>query len=228
MPDVERIPIGVKGVDKLTKGGFVKGSANIVTGNSGTGKSIFLLQFCWEGLQNKENVLYITLEEMPNELKRDALQFGWDFSKYEKAGTFRIEYFDPFELADMQARLQDLVTVNNFTRVAIDSSSLIAMYEKDEYKGRKKMFKLVEALKKAGTTTLMSSEVQEDSKAISRFGYEEFVVDGVIVLQYVGAGEGVFRNLTIRKMRLTNHDHGTYPMEITGKGIVVNPSSNVI
>src|SRR3989344_7864119 len=151
---VERVSSGVKGLDKLIQGGYVKGSAILVAGNTGTGKSTFLLQFCWDGLQNGENCLFITLEETPEDLKKDALQFGWDVAPYEKKGSFRIEFFDPFELADMQQRLQDLVTVNNFSRVAIDSSSLIGMYEKDEYKSRKKLFKLVDVLKKAHVTTL--------------------------------------------------------------------------
>ena len=51
------------------------------------------------------------------------------------------------------------------------------MYEKDDYKARKKLFKLVDALKKAGTTTLISAEIPEDSKSLSRFGFEEFVVE---------------------------------------------------
>jgi KaiC/GvpD/RAD55 family RecA-like ATPase len=65
------------------------------------------------------------------------------------------------------------------------------------------------------------SEIPEDSKALSRFGVEEFVVDGVIVLNYLGIGEAYSRSLLIRKMRRTNHGRDVYPFEITPKGIVV-------
>lgn len=226
--EIERVSSGIKGLDKLIDGGFVKGASILITGIAGTGKSTFLLQYCWEGLEKGENCLYITLEEGPDDLKRDALQFGWDLAKYEKSGKFRIEFFDPFELADMQSRLQDLVTVNNFSRIAIDSSSLIGMYEKDEYKARKKLFKLVEALKKVKATTLLSAEIPDEGKAMSRFGFEEFVADGVIVLYYLGVGEGSFRNISVKKMRLTNHKHGIFPMEITPKGIVIKAQEQII
>lgn len=228
MPKTDRVTSGVKGLDKLLEGGFIPGSSVLVTGSAGTGKSTFLLQFMWDGLQNGESCLFITLEETPEELKADALQYGWDFAKYEKSGKFRIEYFDPFELGDMQQRLKDLIIVNNFSRVSIDSSSLIGMYENDEYKTRKKLYSLVQSLKKAKTTSLISAEIPEESKQLSRFGVEEFVVDGVIVFYYLGIGEGVFRSISVRKMRQTNHKHGTFPMEITPKGLVVREEESVL
>jgi KaiC/GvpD/RAD55 family RecA-like ATPase len=95
------------------------------------------------------------------------------------------------------------------------------MYINDLYKIRKMLYKLVENIKKTDATILLSTEVPEGKNMISRFGVEEFVCDGIIILYYMGHGEGVFRNIEIRKMRRTNHKNGTFPMEITSKGIVV-------
>jgi KaiC/GvpD/RAD55 family RecA-like ATPase len=52
---------------------------------------------------------------------------------------------------------------------------------------------------------------------------EEFVVDSVIVLNYLeyAAGGGLDRSLIIRKMRRTKHGKEVYPMDITPKGIVI-------
>ena len=49
------------------------------------------------------------------------------------------------------------------------------------------------ALKKFGVTTLVIGEIPEDSKSLSRFGFEEFVSDSVVVLHYLeyAAGGGV-------------------------------------
>jgi len=220
-PKVERIPSGIEGLDQLIEGGFPKKSAILVSGNAGTGKTIFLSQYLWKGLQLGDNCLFVTLEETPEEIKDDAILFGWDFSKYESTGQFRIEYFDPFELGDLATRLEDMIRVNNYTRVAIDSTALFGMYINDLYKIRKTLFKLIEGVKKTDATILMSTEIPEGSNQLSRFGVEEFVCDGVIVLYYTGLGEGVFRNIEIRKMRRTNHKNGTFPMEITDRGIVV-------
>ncbi|MFH1126961.1 MAG: ATPase domain-containing protein, partial [archaeon] len=169
----------------------------------------------------KENGLFITLEETPEEIKRDALQFGWDFGKYEKDGKCSIEFFDPFELGDIASRLKDLIVVNNYKRVVIDSTSLFGMYINDTYKVRKKLYKLVQSLKTSGCTALLSSEIPEKSDTLSRFGVEEYVVDGVIILYYTGMENGVCRSLAIRKLRLTNYANGTFPFRITDEGIKI-------
>lgn len=218
---VERVKTGIPGLDKILAGGIPQGSVVLVTGSAGTGKTTFLSQFIWEGLQEGEKCMFLTLEETPQDIKRDAILFGWDFSKYEKPGKFRIEFFDPFELGDVNARLKDMISVNKFTRVAIDSTSVFGMYLNDEYKIRKNLFKLAQDLKSAGCTSMLSAEIPEDSKALSRHGVEEFVVDGVIVLYYLGLGEGVFRNVAVRKMRRTNHTHGAFPLEFTKNGLKV-------
>jgi len=160
---------------------------------------------------------------MPEEIKGDVRQYGWDFEKYEAQGTFRIEYFDPFELSDMSHRLNDLIEVNKFDRVVIDSLSLLGMYIKDEFEIRKKLFKIIQNIKKSGATTLISGEIPEhEPNKLSRYGVEEFVVDGVIVLYYHRMSDGNFGNLEIRKMRRTKHAHGTFPTFITDKGYEVS------
>ncbi|MCD6399073.1 MAG: KaiC domain-containing protein, partial [Candidatus Aenigmarchaeota archaeon] len=105
MPKIERIKTGITGLDKLIDGGFVKGSSVLVTGAAGTGKTIFCCQFLWEGLKNGENCMYITFEELPEEIKGDAAVFGWDFDKYEKNGKLIISYRDPFQTTDITTRL---------------------------------------------------------------------------------------------------------------------------
>jgi circadian clock protein KaiC len=46
----ERVPTGILGLDSLIEGGFPKGRSILVTGEPGTGKTIFSLQFLVEGL----------------------------------------------------------------------------------------------------------------------------------------------------------------------------------
>ena len=155
------------------------------------------------------------------------MQFGWDLMKYEKSGQLRIEMYDPFELTDVNLRLKDLIITNNYRRVVIDSTSLFGMYIKDDYKIRKGLYSLVSAIKSANCTAIISSEITEDSKLLSRYGVEEFVCDGVIVLYFIGIGSESFGSIQVRKMRRTNHEKRVRPMEITSKGIVVKELENV-
>ncbi len=219
--DTARVSTGIVGLDKIMQGGFLKGSCILVAGGTGTGKTTLMLQFLFEGLKNGEKCIFITLEESPEDILADAMQFGWDFLKYEKNGQLRIEMYDPFELTDINMRLKDLIITNDYKRVAVDSTSLFGMYVKDDYKIRKGLFSLVSTIKSTNCTALLSAEITEDSKLLSRYGIEEFVCDGVIVLRYLAMGSSVNRTLEVRKMRRTKTVEGIKSIDIGSKGIVL-------
>ena len=223
----KRIKTGVPGLDGLIEGGLPEKSVILLSGGAGCGKTTFATQFLMEGLNTGDNVLYITMEEMPEEIKVDAMQFGYDYSKYEDNGSCRIVYYDPFELGELIERMTDLVNVNKVKRLVIDSISMLGLYLQEDYKIRKELYKLVNALKQTGCTTLLLSEIPEDTKQLSRYGVEEFVADGVIVLYYMGIGEGVFRNLQVRKMRRTVHKNGTFPLSISKDGLKVEKEESM-
>ena len=218
---LERVLTGIPGLDKLMYGGILKGTTTLITGATGTGKTIFQLQFLWEGLQRGESVLFITLEESPEDIKADGLQFGWDFEKYEKKGQFKIVAYEPFEISSTTMRLRELIVGGGYTRLAMDSTSLLGMYTKDEYKIRKGLYAVISAIKSTDCTALISAEIPEDSKSLSRFGVEEFVVDGVILLRYMSMGSSVNRTLEVRKLRRSKFSEGIREIDITSKGIVV-------
>jgi circadian clock protein KaiC len=149
------------------------------------------------------------------------LVFGWDFRKYIKEGKLILEYSDPFQLTDIITPLIEKIKKNNIKRVAIDSTSIFGLYFKDSFEVRKQLYKLIMALKASGATSLLTAEIPEGSQRLSRFSVEEFIVDGVIVLHYIGIGEGTYRSIQVRKMRRTDHSHEIHSMKITEKGIVV-------
>jgi KaiC/GvpD/RAD55 family RecA-like ATPase len=93
-------------------------------------------------------------------------------------------------------------------------------------KVRSQIFDYFRALKLTGVTTLLVTEIPEtELKALSRFGFEEFLADGLIILYYLEyAAGGMPRSLLIRKMRRTKHSSDIHPMEITDKGIKVYSS----
>ncbi|NOQ56269.1 MAG: AAA family ATPase [Nanohaloarchaea archaeon] len=220
---MNRVSMGVPGVDGLIDGGVPESSVVLLCGGPGCGKTTFSCQYLMEGLRKGENGLYITLEESPEDIKKDALMHGWDFNKYESTGAFRIMFYDPFELKEIITRLKDLIVVNKIKRLVIDSVTLFGLYIKEEYNVRKELYRLIAALKETGCTAVLLSEISSgDTKKVSRYGVEEFVTDGVIVLHYMGIGEGVFRNIEVRKMRRTNHKNGLFPLILDDKGLHVD------
>ncbi len=224
---IERVPTGIPGLDDLLEGGFVKGSTILVTGGTGAGKTTFCAQFIWEGLKRGEPGVYITLEEDPEDIKKDMMVFGFDLEKYEKSGMFKLVYQNPFEVSDISSNVVDVINSVDAKRVVLDPISLIGMYMKDPAVLRKRIFEIVRLLKKTGATILVTSEIEEESKGLSRFGVIEFIVDGVIVLSYMNIGSESFGSLEVRKMRRTAHRHGLYPLSIHKNGIRVNPEESL-
>ncbi len=222
MPKIERIKTGITGLDKLIDGGFVKGSSVLVTGAAGTGKTIFCCQFLWEGLKNGENCMYITFEELPEEIKGDAAVFGWDFDKYEKNGKLIISYRDPFQTTDITTRLENEIKQSGVTRVVVDSTSLLGLYFKDSHDIRRELYKLIKAIKATGATAILTAEIPQEDGVISRFGVEEYVADGVIVLHHISIGTENFGNIEVRKMRRTKIKKGLYPIDINKGGLRVS------
>ncbi len=217
----ERVSSGVPGLDALIGGGFVPNDVYLITGGTGTGKTLFCCQFLWEGLQKGENGLFFSMEERAEDVISDAEVFGWNFSKYIDEGKCAIQYHDPVEMADITTEVKNIIKKYDARRVVIDSTSIFGMVFENEHEMRKKLYELIKALKDTGCVVLLTAEILEDSKALSRYGVEEFVVDGVIVLYYVGIGGEEGSSLQVRKMRRTNHAKGYFQMEFTKNGLAV-------
>ena len=221
---IERVTTGVAGLDKVIEGGLIKGSSTMILGDAGTGKTILCTQFIMEGLKNGENCMFITFEETPDDIINDAAVFGWDLTEYIKKKKLVLEYRDPFQTTDITTILQEEVVAYKISRVAIDSTSVLGLYFKDEHEVRKQLYKLIQALKATGVTAILTGEMPEGEK-VARFGVEEYVADGVVRLFYIGAGDGAYRQVEVKKMRRTNQKKGAFAMDITDKGIVVKPSA---
>lgn len=220
--ETERVSTGIPGLDKLMQGGFVQNDVYLVTGGTGTGKTLFCCQFLWEGLQKGEKGIFFSLEELPDDVLHDAENFGWDFQSYIDKKIFLIEYQDPFEMVDLTTLVKEKIEKFGAKRVVIDSTSIFGMVFKDEHELRKRLYELIKTLKQTDTAVLMTAEITEESKALSRFGVEEFVVDGVIILRYVSLGNVSNRTIEIRKMRRTSHDAGVHGIEINSNGISIS------
>lgn len=218
---IERVASGIPGLDRIISGGLVRGSTNLVTGGTGTGKTTFCTQFLIEGIKKGEPGVYLTMEEDPEDIKEDMKIYGWDLGKFEKSGKLKIVYQNPFEVSDVSARLVEAIKGINAKRAVIDPISLMGLYIKDEASVRKKFYHLTRILKEAGVTSIITSEILEDSKALSRDGVIEFVVDGVVVLTFLGLGETSDRSVMIRKMRRTKHGTNAYKLLMGKKGLVV-------
>ena len=97
----ERVKMGIMGLDDMLGGGLIPGSICSIIGTYGTGKTIFSLEFAWDGLTKGENVIYISLEEREERIVSYMQQKGWDVKTVPEQIALR-DQLDPtdFNLAN--------------------------------------------------------------------------------------------------------------------------------
>ena len=222
----KRIPSGIPGLDELILGGFVKGSVNLIAGMTGSGKTIFCLQFALNCLKNGGKVIYLTLEESMEDILDDVEEFGWKsiFQNYIKTKRFSLTEKSATDIMGINETTEELIKQTRADVFILDSLSVATLgwseAIKDIGKMRSDILGLLTTLKKGGITSLLISEIpEEEEKKLSRFGFEEFVVDSVIKLNYFGIGESVIPTLEVRKMRRTRHAKGRSKIEFSNKGL---------
>ncbi len=71
----QRISTGIAGLDRLLRGGYIKGRTYLLTGDTGTGKTIACLQFLLSALLTGEKAVYVTVDERPVEIFESAAVF---------------------------------------------------------------------------------------------------------------------------------------------------------
>ncbi|AFY55640.1 circadian clock protein KaiC [Rivularia sp. PCC 7116] len=231
---VEKIRTLIEGFDDITHSGLPKGRTTLVSGTSGTGKTLFSLQFLYNGITHlKEPGIFVTFEEAPNDIIRNAYIFGWDLQQLIDDGQLFIldaspdpegqEVIGNFDLSGLIERLQYAIQKYKAKRISIDS--VTAIFQQYEAAGlvRREIFRLVARLKGLSVTTVMTTERREEYGPVATFGVEEFVSDNVIIFRNVLEGERRRRTIEILKLRGTTHMKGEYPFTITNQGINIFP-----
>lgn len=75
-----RVPTGIPGLDRMLGGGLIAGRPYLVTGGTGSGKTLLGLTFLLEGLRRGEEVLLVAVDEPPSEILENVQSFKWDLS----------------------------------------------------------------------------------------------------------------------------------------------------
>jgi KaiC domain protein len=231
--DIDRIEVGIEGLDEMVLGGVPERSLMVVIGSAGTGKTTFGLQFLRQALLNDEKAVYISLEESREQILSTAEDKGWRFERYAAEDRLAIVDLDPIEMANSLSSIRNdlprLIDDFGADRLVLDSVSLLEMMYDDTASRRSEVFDFTRSLKQAGVTTMLTSEASEDNAYASRHGIVEYLTDAVFILQYVRPSD--FREtrlaVEIQKIRDANHSRETKPYEITNDGISVYRQANI-
>ncbi|WP_246001145.1 ATPase domain-containing protein [Oceanobacillus piezotolerans] len=215
---------GITGLDNILGGGLPKGSAVIVEGAPGTGKTTLGMQFLYNGItEQNEAGIFITFEEFPDQIYHDMKSFGWDLRALERKNQLRVIGISPkILLEEMQKSnglFEQMVNEINCERLVIDSISLLRTGD-SEKTIREVLYTLRNILRKFKLTSLLIQERSDlDGNSVP---FEHYIFDGLIRLSLKEHLE-LFRQRTLEvlKMRGTCIMEGEHIYRITENGIYV-------
>ena len=230
MDDV--IPTRIDGLDQVLGGGIPRGSLVLVAGTPGTMKSTLCYATMYNNAIRGQKGLYISLEEDGEHLRRSMAKLGM-----EDNGDHRVYILDLTtirrELAEREAKkdwsrmlidvCRTAVTEDQYATLTIDS--LEAFYALANMENpRRELFHLFSEVKELGVTTFLITEIPIGSNVLARYG-EDFLADGVFLLQHVEVGEtDVQLRMRIVKMRTMHHQAGWFAVEHDGQRFRVSPA----
>lgn len=225
----ERISTGFPELDIITGGGIPRGSTTLVSGASGTGKTLLALHFIYAGLLAGEAVLYITFEENPQQIIRGSASLGLDLLTYINAGKLHLVYVSPVELNvdEHVFDIQKLASEAGVSRLVIDSISSFELGMPDKVKYTDYIWAMTDYFKVQGVSVLLTHEMHDSAMVteLTKHGIS-FVADNVILLRYLQQGFDIKRYLRVVKMRASKHTNNLREFQISSEGVRIgNPPS---
>jgi circadian clock protein KaiC len=226
-PSKRRLSIGIPELDKMLNGGIPEGDSVLITGASGTGKSVLATQFIAEGIRQGEPGIVAVFEERPQAYTDRADSFGMDLQSAQEEGKLLILYLRPLDLSVDETMNEILDAVNRIgaKRLVIDSLAGFEMALSPGFREdfRESLYRMIFALTGIGVTILSTVEVDESFTAFPFSTYSiSFLTDDIIRLRYVSIEAQLRKILVIIKMRGGDHSKDIREYEITSeRGLVL-------
>ncbi|HUE95572.1 MAG TPA: circadian clock protein KaiC [Longimicrobiaceae bacterium] len=203
-----RISSGNADLDQMCGGGFFRDSVILVSGATGTGKTLTVTQFLAGGAELGERCLLFAFEESHDQLVRNATGWGVDFQQMEEDGILRVvcDYPEVTGLEDWLIRMKSVIEEFKPKRVAVDSLS--ALERSGSIRGyREFVIGLSSFIKHQEMTGLFTSTTPTLMGGASiTEGHISTLTDSIILLRYVETFGEMKRGLTVLKMRGSMHE----------------------
>lgn len=225
-----RISSGNEELDEMCGGGFFRDSIVLVSGATGTGKTLMVTEFIAGGYRNDEKCLLFAFEESKDQLFRNANGWSVDFERMEKEGSLKVvcEYPEVMGLEDHLINMKSIIDEFRPNRVAVDSLS--ALERVASWRGfREFVISLTSIIKQRETAGLFTSTTPSllGGTSITE-SHISTITDSIILLRYVEMFGEMKRGITVLKMRGSGHDKNIREFRIDGNGMHVKEPFNYV
>jgi DNA repair protein RadA/Sms len=214
--DAPRLPSGIGEFDRVSGGGFVRGSVLLVGGDPGIGKSTLLIQAAGAMARAGHRAVYISGEEAVAQVRLRAERLGLRGAPVELAAETAVEDIIATLSEGKTPRLIVIDSIQTMWTDMVESAPGTVTQVRGSAQA------LIRFAKKSGAAIILVGHVTKDGQ-IAGPRVVEHMVDAV--LSFEGEGSHQFRILRAVKNRFGPTDEiGVF--EMTGSGLceVANPS----
>jgi circadian clock protein KaiC len=220
----ERARFGIPELDAMFGGGLPSGTATVVAGGPGVGKTLLGLHFLLDGARGGEPGLLVNFIEDGIQLREKAAAFGMDLEAEERAGRIRLLTIPSYELdPDHVARLvREDVEPRGVRWVMIDSAAELDRSFLERVRAPDYFAALAHYLRSRGTTSYLTLDIPKiiGQELDLTDGALAMLAENVALVRYVEYRGRLQRLLSVLKMRSSGHDHTIHTFEIVdGSGI---------
>lgn len=225
-------PTGIKGFDEITEGGLPKNRTTLVSGNAGSGKTLFGIDFLIKGATDfNEPGILLSFEETKDEIFKDVASLNMDLQGLVLSKKILLEHVilehkdiqeADFNLEGLLVRLEYAIDSIGAKRVVLDSLESLFASVTNIGILRLEIKRLFRWLKDKQVTAIVTGESGQNS-SYTRHGLEEYISDCIILLDNRVRDQIATRRIRIVKYRGSKHGTSEYPFVIDNKGLSVIP-----
>src|SRR5271166_3277747 len=220
-----KAPTGITGFDEITGGGLPRNcSANMVFG-SGSGKTIFALQFLVNGAEDyKEPGIFVSFEETAERIVANAEGLGWNLAQLRRKKLYFMDaqptpdlvQSGDFDLNGMCAALEAKAKGMGARRIVFDALDVVLERLPDPAAKRREVYRLHEWLLAREMTGVITSKNDWAESGAGNptgnqtFGFMQFMVDCAVILNQSVVQGLSQRNLRVMKYRGSGFDEKSH------------------
>jgi len=221
-----RLLSGIPELDAMMGGGIPSGDSVLLSGPSGSGKSLIATQFIEAGLKQGEPAIIAVFEERPQEYMGRAEGFGFNLIEAEKKGLLNILYLRPLDLSvdETLREIMDAVGRTGAKRLVIDSLAGFELALAPSFRTdfRESLYRMIGSLTRSGVTIMTTVETEENFTELPFSNYSvSFLSDDIIRLRYVEIDGQLRKVLVVVKMRGGDHSKDICEYQITSAGVKI-------
>lgn len=225
-----RVTSGNLDLDRMCGGGLFRDSIILISGATGTGKTLLVTHFVDGGAAAAERCLLFAYEESREQLGRNAIGWGTDFDRLEAEGKLKVvcEYPESASLEDHLIHIKEQIEEFKPNRIAMDSVS--ALERISSGRGfREFVLAVTSFIKHKEVTGLFTSTTPTLTGSTSvTEAHISSITDTIVLLRYVELFGEMRRGLTVLKMRGSKHEKDIRELVIDNQGMHIGaPFRNV-